>query len=214
MNALLAKVSENNQLLESLKNQFASIESLASLTSQVSMMRASYEMFNKFVCQSLDSINAKLDVLSVHDKQMAKSMSLEFGTLHEGMSFTAKAWEKEFVKLFYRLGQETKFIAQQVSNHRKPWHQKTDWLGDFNLEEITAPLPLPAIPPPSALGLTREVYNTRLLAWLNNRDGKAPDEGQLNKLFSQFGDPPVYPNKGKRKTRDSAPVDVDDDDSD
>ncbi|XP_074327127.1 uncharacterized protein LOC141665043 isoform X1 [Apium graveolens] len=212
LKSLLSKVSENNHLLESLKTQFASIESLASLTSQVSMMRASYEMFNKSVTASLESINAKLEILHVHDKKVSRAIYFEFGVLHEGMVTTAKAWEEEFVKLFYKLGTETKYISQQVSTRSMPWHQKKDWLGDMTLAEITSPLPLPAVPPPEAFGMTRAEYRSYILEWLRKRDGKAPDEGKLDKLFSEYGASPVYHNKGKRKTRESAPVDVDDSD--
>lgn len=53
LNYLFAKISENSKAVESMKRHFAPIESLASLTSQVSIMRASYKLFNKHVCQSL-----------------------------------------------------------------------------------------------------------------------------------------------------------------
>ncbi|KAL8124726.1 hypothetical protein AgCh_012399 [Apium graveolens] len=152
LKSLLSKVSKSNNLLESLRTQFASIESLASLTSQVSMMRASYEMFNKSVTASLESINAKLEILHVHDKKVSRAIDFEFGALHEGMVTTTKAWEEEFVKLFYKLGTETKYISQQVSTRSMPWHQKKDWLGDMTLAEVTSPSPLPAVPPPEAFG--------------------------------------------------------------
>ena len=73
-------------------------------------------------------------------------------------------------------------------------------------------MPLPAVPPPEAFGMTRAEYRSYILEWLRKRDGKAPDEGKLDKLFSEYGASPVYHNKGKRKTRDSALVDVDDSD--
>lgn len=50
VNSLFAKLSESFNAIESMNRHFASIESLASLTSEVSMMRASYELFNKHVC--------------------------------------------------------------------------------------------------------------------------------------------------------------------
>ncbi|XP_074378178.1 uncharacterized protein LOC141719705 [Apium graveolens] len=39
------------------------------------------------------------------------------------------------------------------------WHRKKDWISDCILEEITAPLPLVAIPPPSVFGITREEHH-------------------------------------------------------
>ena len=43
-------------------------------------------------------------------------MDFEFGALQEGMTVAAKAWEKEFVKLFFKLGSETQFLSKQLTH--------------------------------------------------------------------------------------------------
>lgn len=55
LNSIFAKLSENSIALESLNRYFTSIESFQSLTSQVSMMRASCELFNR-TCYSVSRI--------------------------------------------------------------------------------------------------------------------------------------------------------------
>ncbi|KAL8157440.1 hypothetical protein AgCh_002223 [Apium graveolens] len=111
LNSLLIKLNENSAALANLNQHFASVKTLGSLTSEVSILNASFEMFRKYVCSSLDDINAKLSVLHTSDVKLAKTIDFEFGTLQEGMVSSAKAWEKEFVKLFFKLGSETKFVS-------------------------------------------------------------------------------------------------------
>ncbi|KAL8095322.1 hypothetical protein AgCh_036693 [Apium graveolens] len=107
---------------------FASVKTLGSLTSEVSILNASFEMFRKYVCSSLDDINAKLSVLHTSDVKLSKTIDFEFGTLQEGMVSSAKAWEKEFVKLFFKLGSETKFLSQQLSAIEEYKAKIFDWL--------------------------------------------------------------------------------------
>ncbi|KAL8087683.1 hypothetical protein AgCh_037723 [Apium graveolens] len=115
LNSLLIKLNENSVALANLNQHFASDKTLGSLTSEVSILNASFELFRKYVCSSLDDINAKLSVLHTSDVKLSKTIDFEFGTLQEGMVSSAKAWEKEFVKLFFKLGSETKFLSQQLS---------------------------------------------------------------------------------------------------
>ena len=94
------------------------------------------------------------------------------------------------------------------------WHKKRDWIGDCTQEEITAPLPLPAIPPPSVFGMTKEEYKAKIFYWLRERDGKAPAQEAFDKLFSEYGSAPVFPssqNKASGLGKGKAPVYVDDD---
>ena len=94
------------------------------------------------------------------------------------------------------------------------WHRKKDCIGDCTLEEITAPLPLPAIPPPSVFGMTREEYKTKIFDWLQERDGKAHDQDDFDKLFSEYGLAPVYPAKKdeKKDKKEKAHVNISDSD--
>ncbi|KAL8116542.1 hypothetical protein AgCh_022894 [Apium graveolens] len=218
LNSLLIKLNENSAALANLNQHFASVKTLGSLTSEVSILNASFELFRKYVCSSLDDINAKLSVLHTSDVKLSKTIDFEFGTLQEGMVSSAKAWEKEFVKLFFKLGSETKFLSQQLSamqdKSKMYWHKKRDWIGDCTLEEITAPLPLPAIPPPSVFGMTREEYKAKIFEWLREREGKAPAKEAFDKLFSEYGSAPVFPssqNKASGSGKGKAPVHVDDD---
>ncbi|KAL8103060.1 hypothetical protein AgCh_027552 [Apium graveolens] len=218
LNSLLIKLNENSAALASINQHFASIKTLGSLTSEVSILNASFELFRKYVCSSLDDINAKLSVLHTSDVKLSKTIDFEFGTLQEGMVSSVKAWEKEFVKLFFKLGSETKFLSQQLSamqdKSKMYWHKKRDWIGDCTLEEITAPLPLPAIPPPSAFGMTREEYKAKIFDWLRERDGNALAQEAFDKLFSEYGSTPVFPssqNKASGSGKGKAPVNVDDD---
>ncbi|KAL8107167.1 hypothetical protein AgCh_023829 [Apium graveolens] len=199
---------------------FASIKTFGSLTTEISILNASFELFRKYVCSSLDDVNAKLSVLHTSDVKLSKTIDFEFGTLQEGMVSSYKAWEKEFVKLFFKLGSETKFLSQQLSAMQDKikmyWHKKRDWIGDCTLEEITAPLPLPAIPPPSVFGMSREEYKAKIFDWLRERDGKAPAQEAFDKLFSEYGSAPVFPSShnkasGSGRGKGKAPVYVDDD---
>ncbi|KAL8104033.1 hypothetical protein AgCh_028311 [Apium graveolens] len=81
---------------------------------------------------------------SLTSERVAKTIDFVFRTLQKGMYLTTKAWEKEFVKLFFPLRYETKFLSQQVSTMQYKskiyWHRKKDWIGDCILEEIMVPL--------------------------------------------------------------------------
>ncbi|KAL8112245.1 hypothetical protein AgCh_019805 [Apium graveolens] len=186
LNLLLVKLNENLVYLANFNQHFTSVETLGSLNSQVIIMNVSFELFRKFVCSSLDSINAKLSVLHASDVKLAKTMDFEFGTLQEGLDKS---------KIY--------------------WHKKRDWIGDCTLEEITAPLPLPAIPPPSVFGITREEYKAKIFDWIRERDDKAPAQDAFDKLFSEYGSAPVFPTAkdkalGSGKDKGKAPVNVDD----
>ncbi|KAL8099137.1 hypothetical protein AgCh_031715 [Apium graveolens] len=220
LNSLLIKLNENYSALVNLNQHFASVETLGSLTSQVSMIHASFELFRKFACSSLDSINAKLSVLHASDVKLSKTLDFEFRTLQEGLVSSAKTWEKEFVKLFFKLGSETKFVSQQLSAMQDKskiyWHKKRDWIGDYTLEEITAPFPLPAIPPPSVFGMSMEEYKEKIFDWLREQDGKVLAQDAFDKLFSEYGSAPVYPSSQNKasssgKGKGKAPVNIDDD---
>lgn len=43
---------------------------------------------------SLDTMNAKLEVLRVCDRKLSKIVDFEFGNLQEGMFCVAKSWKK------------------------------------------------------------------------------------------------------------------------
>lgn len=149
LDGLSAQVGANTKAIDSFQTKLVSVESsLASMS------------------KSMESLHSKLDILKANDQSISRRMDFEFGSLQEGMTHTAKAWEKEFVKLFFKLGSETQFLSKQLisiyGKHVTPWHKKKDWIGDCTLEEITAPLPLPAIPPPAAFGLTKDAYMEKL----------------------------------------------------
>lgn len=76
---------------------------------------------------------------------------------------------------------------------KMPWHKKHDRIGDCTLEEISAPLPLPAIPPPSVFGLSYEEYRQKIFDCLVTRDGKDLAPGFYDKNFSEYGDPQEFP---------------------
>lgn len=192
---LSTQVEANTKSLETLQSKMVSFESsLASLSKSVELM------------------HSKLDVLHINDRSIARRMDFEFGSLQEGMTHTAKAWEKEFIKLFYRLGTETQFLSKQITSlggkYTIPWHEKQNWIGDYTLQEITAPLPLPAIPPPAAFGLTKEAYMEKLFAWMTARDGKKPPLDFFDRSFSSYGEPSKFPESSKGK----GPVNIPDDD--
>lgn len=58
------------------------------------MLRANHKVFVKHVSNSLDTMNAKLDVLRVCDRKLSKTVDFEFGNLQEGMFRAAKSWKK------------------------------------------------------------------------------------------------------------------------
>ena len=184
-------------------------------TKSIEDLHLSHLNFQKSVTASLESLHSKLDILRVHDSKIAKTMDFEFGALQEGMTTVAKAWEKEFVKLFFKLGSETQFLSKQLTqmqNKRSlPWHNKNDWIGDCTLEEITAPLPLPAIPPPSVFGLSAAEYRDKIFEWMAQRDGHAPSPGFFEKTFTYYGQPPATSSSSKDKGKGPATVDIDDD---
>lgn len=103
LNSLFEKVYQNSIIIESIQKNMSALESFSSLTSQFSILHANHQIF------------VKLDVLRVHDKKLAQTVDFEFGTLQEGMQISAKSWEKEYVKLFFKLGSETQFITKQLS---------------------------------------------------------------------------------------------------
>ena len=121
------------------------------------------------------------------------------------MLTSAKAWEKEFVKLFFMLGSETKFIAQQVSaltiRDSAQWFKKKDWMGDCTLSKIIPPLPLPAIPHAAIFGLSHEEYRAKILDWMSTRDGKAPSADFYEKTFTEYGQEPNYPQTTPSSSR-------------
>ncbi|KAL8154915.1 hypothetical protein AgCh_000319 [Apium graveolens] len=76
------------------------------------------ETNNQDITTILNSLLAKLNeksaALAFLNQHFASVESL--GSLtSRGMCPTTKAWEKEFVKLFFHLGSETKFLSQQLS---------------------------------------------------------------------------------------------------
>lgn len=79
------------------------------------------------------------------------------------------------------------------------WHKKHDWIGNCTLEEITAPLPLPAIPPPSVFGLSPAEYLQNIFDWIAERDGNDHAPGYYEKEFSKYGEPQVFPQKENGK---------------
>ncbi|KAL8116545.1 hypothetical protein AgCh_022897 [Apium graveolens] len=81
LNSLLIKLNKNYAALANLNQHFASVKSLGSLTSEVSILNVSFELFRKYVCSSLDDINAKLSVLHTSDVKLSKTIDFEFGTL-------------------------------------------------------------------------------------------------------------------------------------
>ena len=82
-------------------------------------------------------------------------------------------------------------------------------MAESTIEEITPPLPLPAIPPPAALGFTPEQYHQRLFEWLTVRDGKEPSSDFYSSLFTEFGQPTVVPPPASKPGKGKNPVNLD-----
>ena len=72
-------------------------------------------------------------------------------------------------------------------------------MGDCSLEEITAPLPLLAIPPPSIFCKSCEDYRQKIFDWVGVRDDRASQQDFYEKMFTECGKPPVFPQQDKAK---------------
>ncbi|KAK1392381.1 hypothetical protein POM88_011437 [Heracleum sosnowskyi] len=195
--ALSKQVEDNSKLLQTVNSKLDSVLTLL----QSSASR-------------IDSVDTQLLFLKSLYSKLSSTTNLEFGNMQDGLFHAAKAWEKKFVKLFYILSSETKFVSKQVSTivHKKDlqWHSR-DWMDDSTLAEITIPLPLPAIPPPQALGLTPDEYHAKIFEWLSARDGKPPPDNFYLTMFTEYGQPYVVPPTVTRKgNAKHTPVDVDD----
>lgn len=197
LTTLISKVDANSIAIQALSEKYAAMENFIGL-----------------VASSLDSIDSKLSFLKAKEQKVSKILDFEFSSLQERLARVGKAWEKEFVKLLFKLGSENKFISQQVSalvtRNDLQWYKKKDWIGDCTLEEITAPFPIPAIPPPAVFGMTQAEYREKIFTWLTERDGKAPSEDFYDRDFTEISQPVKYPeSKGKGKGKMSDPVNLD-----